>query len=94
MEVADGDLLVDLDGAPLHPAHGDAAHIVVVVDGGHQQLQGRVLVTLGGVDILDDGFKEGSQVGTLLVGAVGGGALAAGAENGGAVELLVGGVQV
>ena len=94
VEVADGDLLVDLDGAPLHTAHGDAAHIVVVVDGGHQQLQGGVLVPLGRGDIVDDGLKQGGQIGTGHIRAVGSGTLAARAEHGGRIELLVGGVQI
>ena len=92
--VADGHLLVDLDGAPLDAAYGDAAHILVVVDGGDQQLQRRGFVTGGGIDILDDGFEQRGQILALLVRTVGGGALAAGAEDGGGIELLVGSVQV
>ena len=94
MIIADSHFLVYLDGAPLYPAHGDSAHILVVVDGGHQQLQRGSRVAGGGGDIVDNGLKQGNQVLALLVGAVGGGALPSGAEHGGGVELLVGGVQV
>ena len=94
MEVADGDLLIDPDGAPLHTAHGNTAHILIVVDGGHQQLQGAIFIALGGIDIPDDGLEQRGQVGAHLVGAVGSGALTAGAEDGGGIELLVGGVQI
>ena len=94
MEVADGDLLIDLDGAPLHPADGDTADVVVIVDGRDQQLQRRGVVALRGGNIVDDGLEQGGQVGARLVGAVGSRTLTAGAEHGGAVELLVGGVQI
>ncbi len=92
MEVADGDLLIDLDGAPLHTADGDTAHVVVIVDGGNQQLKRRGVVAVRGGNVVDDGLEQRGQVGAGLVGAVGSGALTAGAEHGGAVELLVGGV--
>lgn len=59
MEVADGDLLIDLDGAPLHPADGDAADVVVIVDGRDQQLQRRGVVALRGGNIVDDGLEQG-----------------------------------
>ena len=41
MVVADGDLLVLLQGhTALDAADGDAAHKLVIVDGGHQHLEG------------------------------------------------------
>ena len=46
--VADGNLLVDLNGAPLDAAHGNPAHILIVVNGGDQQLQRAVLVARTG----------------------------------------------
>ena len=94
MVVAHRDLLVLLDGAPLDAADGDAAHELVVVDGGDQHLEGLVHVGLGGGNIVDDGVEEGLEVGAGHVGGVGGGAVAAGAEEGGRVELLLGGVEV
>ena len=57
--VADNHILVDLDHALLHPAHGDAANILIVVNGGNQHLQGGVGIALGGIDILDDGLEQG-----------------------------------
>ena len=94
MEVTDGNLLIHLDGAPLNAAHGDTAHIFVVVNGGDQQLQGAVFIARGGIDVVDNGLKQGGQVGAHLIGTVGGGALTAGAEDGGGIELLVGGIQI
>src|SRR5699024_4442461 len=57
--VAHGDLLVLLDHAPLDAADGDAAHKLVVVDGGDQHLEGGVHIRLGGGDILQDGVEQG-----------------------------------
>ena len=94
VEVADGDLLVLADRAALDAADADPAHVVVVVQRGHQHLQRRVRVALGGGDIVDDGVKQRNEVLALLVGAVGGDALPGGAEDGGGLELLVRGVQI
>ena len=94
MEVAHRDLLVLLYSAPLDATDGDAAHKLVVVNGGDQHLEGGLRVRLRGGDIVEDGLKQGHQVGARHVGGVGGGALAAGAEQGGGLKLLVGGVQI
>ena len=94
MEIADDHILIDPDGAPLHTAHGNPSHVLVVVDGGDQQLQWCGGIARGGIDIVDDGFKQGSQIGARFVGTVGSGALPAGAEDGGGVELVVGSVQI
>ena len=92
--VADGDLLVDLDGAPLHTAHRNPAHILVIIDGGNQQLQRCIRIPLRGGNIVDNGLKQGGQVGAGLIRTVGSGTLTAGAEDGRRVELLIGGVQL
>ena len=94
VEVAYRDLLVLLYSAPLDAADGDAAHKLVVVNGGDQHLEGGLRVRLRGGDIVEDGLKQGHQVGAGHVGGVGGGALAAGAEQGWGLKLLVGGVQI
>ena len=94
MVVAHHDLLVLLDDAPLDAAHGDAAHELIVVDGGHQHLEGGIRVALRGGNIVQDGLKQGFEVGAGYVGGVGGGALPAGAEQGGGLKLLIGGVQI
>ena len=92
--VAHRNLLVLPDHAPLHAADGDAAHKFVVVDGGHQHLEGGFQLHLGGGDIGQDGVEKGLQVAARHVGLDGGGALAAGTEEHGGFQLLVGGVQV
>ena len=55
--VADGDLLVDPDGTPLDAAHCNAAHILIIINGGYQQLQGCAFIAFRGINIVDDGFK-------------------------------------
>ncbi len=46
MIIADGDLLIVADGTALDAADADTADIVVIVDGGDEQLQGRRGVAL------------------------------------------------
>ena len=92
--VAHGDLLVLLEDAPLDAADGDPAHELIVVDGADQHLEGLILVGLGGGDILQNGLEQGHKVGAHTVGRVGGGAVAAGAEQHGTVQLLGRCVQV
>ena len=92
--VAHGDLLILLQDAALHPADGDAAHELVIVDGGHQHLEGLVQVRLRGGNIAEDGVEQGLEVRARHVGGVGRDALAGGAEQHGGVQLLRGGVQV
>src|SRR5699024_7623674 len=72
--VAHHDLLVLLHGTPLDAADGDTAHELVVVNGGHQHLEGGVHIGLGGGDIVENGLKEGHQVCAGHIGGIGGGA--------------------
>ena len=94
MVVAHDDVLVLLQGAPLDAADGDPAHEVVVVDGADQHLEGLVHICLRGGDILQNGLKQGLEVRARHVGGVGGGAVAAGAEQHGGIQLFRGGIQV
>ena len=94
MVVADLDLLVLLHHAPLDAADGDAAHVLVVVQAADQHLEGGLLVHLRGGDILQNGLKQGFEIGANHVGRIAGGTVAAGAEEHGGIQLLVGGVQV
>ena len=94
VEVAHRDLLVLPHAAPLDAANGDAAHKFVVVNGGHQHLEGGVHIHIGGGDIVDNGLKEWLQVAARHIGLHRGGALPAGAEQHGGIQLLVSGVQV
>ena len=94
MVVADGNLLVLLDGPPLDAADGDAPHELVVVDGTDQHLEGGVHVRLRGGDIVQNGVEEGLQIAGGVLRVVGADALPGGAEEHGTVQLLVRGVQV
>ena len=94
MEVADGHLLVGMDHPPLNPANGDAPHILVVVDGGDQHLEGRVRLPLRRGDVLQNGVEQGLEVFGLLTRVQRGGSLSGGAVDKGAVQLFVGGVEL
>ena len=94
MIVADDDLLVLVDRTALDAADAHPADELVVVDGGDEHLQRAIFVARGRIDIVDDRLKQRDKVGALLVGAVGGRALAGRTEDGGGVELLLRGVEV
>ena len=92
--VADGDLLVLLDGAPLDAADGDAAHELIIVDGADQHLERLGHIRLGSGDVLQNGLEQRLEVRARHIGGIGGRALPAGAEQHGGVQLLVSGVQI
>ena len=94
MVVTHRDLLVLLDSTPLDAADGDAAHELAVIDGGDQHLEGSLHIGLRAGDILQNGVEQGLQVAACHIGLDRGGALPAGAEQHGGVQLLVGGVQI
>ena len=94
MVIADGDLLVLLQGAPLNTADGDAAHKLVVINRADQHLEGLVHIGLRSGDILQNRLEKRRQVRAHGIGRVGGGAVAAGAEQHWAVQLFRSGVQV
>ena len=88
------DLLILPDRAAFHPTDGDASHVIVVVDGGHQHLQRRLIVRLGFGDILQNGLEQGLEVCARHLRRVGGRAVPSGTEEHGGIQLLVGGVQI
>ena len=92
--VAHHDLLVLLQGAPLNAAHGDAAHKLVIVNGGHQHLEGGVHVHVGGGDIVQNGLEQRFQIAADLLGVVAADAVPGGAEQHGRIQLIVGGIQI
>ena len=79
--------------APFNAANGDTAHIVVIVDGGDQHLGGAFHI-FRGIDVAQDGFKQGHQIAAGVVGGQGSSTLTAGAEDDGGFDLLFGGVQI
>ena len=87
-------VLAHLDGAVLHAADADAAHKLVVVNAGAQHGHGRFGIAFGALHVLQDRLEQRFQVGAFHIGAVAGGAGAAGAEHHRAVQLLVGSAQV
>src|SRR5699024_9958025 len=92
--VADHHFFAYAAGAVLDAANADAAHKIIVVDGGHQHLEGGVRIPLGGLDGVQDGVEQGHQVGAGDVGVQAGGAGPAAAVDHGALQLLVRGAQV
>ena len=80
--------------AALNAANTNATDIVIIVDGGYQQLQIARFVSLGSGHIVQDLVEEGAQIGALLVGVFGSGTGSARAIEHGAVELLVVGTQI
>ena len=94
MIVADGDLLVLPDGSPLNAANRNTAYKLIVVNGADQHLEGGLHIRLRGRNIIEYGFKKRLEVRTQIFGVVGADAPAGGAEKHGAVQLLVGGIQI
>ena len=94
MVVADGDLLVGVDGAALDAADGYAADELVVVDGGDEHLEGLVNVRLGRGNVVEDGIEERLEIGAGLIGRIARRTVSTGAEEHGAVKLLGRGVEV
>ena len=94
MVVADLNLLVLLYCSPLYAAYGYTAHVVVVVDAAHQHLEGGLLVHFRSGDIFKYGVKQRLQILAYHIRGIAGGALSAGAEQHGGIQLLVGGVQI
>ena len=94
MVVADQRFLILLQHAALNAPDADTAHIVVVVDGGDQQLQLAVFVTFRGGDIVENRVKKGREVGARLVRGATAGAGSAGAVEHRAVQLLIAGVEI
>ena len=92
--VAEGDLLVLPQASPLDAAHGDTAHIVIIVDGGNQHLKRPLRIAGRRVNMGNDGFKQGSQVGSCLTGREAGRSFPGRTEHHRAVQLFVGGVQL
>ena len=92
--VAHHNLLVLLQSAALDAAHSDAAHELIIINGGDEHLERRVHVHVGGGDIIEDGVEQRLQVVADLLGIVAAAAVAGRAEQHGGIQLIVGGVQV
>ena len=94
MVVDEHDLLTLFQAAALHSAYAYAADVIRIVERGNEHLQGRVFVALGRGHMGYDRFEERGQIGARFVRSQRGGAGAGGAVDYGAVQLLVGGVEV
>ena len=92
--VAHRDLLILLEHAALHTANGDTAHELVVVDGADQHLEGLIQIGLRRRDIVQNGVEQRLEIRAYHVRGVAGGAVAGGAEQHGAVQLLSRGIQI
>ena len=94
MIIANGNLLILSQAAPLNAANGDAAHKLVIVDGADQHLERFIRIGLRSRNIFENCLKQGRQIRTHGVGGIGRRAVAAGAKQHGAVQLLRRGIQV
>ena len=94
MIVADGYFLIDTHRAALNAADTDTAHVIVVVDGGNQELERLVYLALGAGDILQDRIEQRTEVLTEFIRTQGSRAGTAAAEQHRRIQLLVGGVQI
>ena len=92
--VAHDHFLAHLGNTVLDAADADAANELVVVHRGHQHLEGSLRVALGRLDGAQQGVEQGDQVGARHIRVQAGGAVAAAAEQHGAVQLFVGSAQV
>ena len=91
---ADGDGLAHLDGAPLHPANADAAHIVVIVNVGEQHLGGALQIPFRAGNLVDNHLEQGGHVGAGLVRLQAGVPLPGGGIAHGELQLVVVGAQL
>ena len=92
--IADADVLILSYDSALDAAYAHAADVVVVVYRGDEHLELAVLVALRRGNVFENGLKERAQVGAGLVRRIRRRAGAAGAEEHGAVELLVRRVEI
>ncbi len=88
------DFIVLMNHAALNPPDGNSAHKLVIVDGGNQHLERLVHIRLRRRDIVQNGVKQGLEIGASHIRRIGCSALTSGAEQHGALQLIVGGVQV
>ena len=87
-------LLVHTDGAVLHLADTDTAHELIVVNGGHQHLCGGLRITLRCRDVVQNRIKERLHIYIRILHLVLGKASLGGSEKEGAVQLLIGSIEV
>ena len=94
MPVADHHFFAHTAGAVLDTANADTAHEIVVVDGGHQHLEGSFRIALRRPDGAQQRIEQGNQVGTGDIRVQAGGAGAAAAIEDGAVQLFIRSAQI
>ena len=76
------------DAAPEDAADGDGAKVVIVVEGGDEQLEWPLGIRMGRWDMADDGLEEGGEVPRRVVEVRDGVALARRGVEDGKVELV------
>ena len=94
MIVCNYNIVILLQHAAVDAADADTTDIIVVVNGGDQHLQRRRFISLRGGDVFQDGVEKRSEIRARFIRRIGGGAGAPGAPQHGAVELLIGCVQL
>ena len=94
MVVAEDNLLSLFHRSLFNATHGNAAHVVVIVNRRDKSLQGSVRVALRRVDIVYNGAEQRRQISTGLRGIQTGSARPGRAEHHGTVQLLFPCVQL
>src|SRR2546421_9888765 len=86
---ADGNLIANRYRAVKDAANGETAHILVVIEIGHQHLQRQAIIAARRGDRSQDLFKERAQVRALTIKLVLGHAVARNGVEDGEFELLI-----
>ncbi len=87
-------LLVHTDGTVLYLTDTDTAHELVVVNGGHQHLGGSLRVTLRCRNVVQNCIEERLHIHIRIFHLVLGKAGLGGSEQEGAVQLLIGSIEI
>ena len=94
VEAAEGYVLSLGEAAVEDPAHGQAAHVIIVAQGGNQELKGAVGLVGGGGHGTQDLLEERGEGGVLAVGTGAAYALAGIAVVDRELQLLLRGIEI
>ena len=87
--VADHGILIDLDASALNASDADTPYVIVIVNGGHQQLERCRLIALRSRNVIQDRVEQRRQILARLIRRQGCRAIATGAVQHGGIQLIV-----